>query len=83
MAVYDGAAEVAFGLRSLARQYRLPFLPVMRERFDLLVDRRAYFEEPLQTFFAFCRTPAFLERLGEFDGYDGEGMGRVLFNGGA
>jgi excisionase family DNA binding protein len=81
ISVYEGAADVAFGLESLARQYRLPFVPMMRERFDLLIDRWSWFEEPMQTFLAFCRTEAFRKRLGDHPGYDAEGMGTVLFNG--
>ena len=81
IAVYEGAADVSFGLESLARQYRLPFIPMMRERFDLLVDRWSWFEGPLQTFMAFCRTEAFRKKLGDHPGYDAEGMGTILFNG--
>jgi|TARA_R110001592_G_scaffold330696_1_gene612981 putative molybdopterin biosynthesis protein len=81
IAVYEGAADVAFGLESLARQYRLPFVPMMRERFDLLIDRWSWFEEPLQVFLEFCRTDEFRKRVGEHPGYDAEGMGTILFNG--
>ncbi len=81
MAVYDGTAEAAFGIESLARQYKLTFVPVMRERYDLLIDRRSWFETPLQAFFDFCRTDAFRKRAAEQPGYDIGGMGKILFNG--
>lgn len=81
LAVSDGSADLALGLKSLAKQYRLSFVPVMRERFDLLVDRQAWFEEPMQTFFDFCRSEAFANRVAELDGYDTGGMGKILFNG--
>ncbi len=82
LVVSEGKADVAFGLLGLARQYRLGFVPVMRERFDLLVDRRAWFEPPLQRFVQFCRTPAFRQKAEELQGYDIAGFGRVQFNGG-
>mgnify|MGYP001286773222 CR=1 FL=1 len=81
MSVYEGAADVAFGLQSLAHQYRLAFVPMMRERFDILVDRWSWFEEPMQAFLAFCNSDAFRKRLGDHPGYDAEGMGTILFNG--
>jgi len=81
LAVLEGKAEAAFGLRALAVQYRLGFVPVVRERYDLLVERRAWFEAPLQRLIAFCRSPAFAARLGELPGYDCAGLGRVHFNG--
>jgi len=81
LAVSDGSGDVALGLKSLAKQYRLSFVPVMRERFDLLVDRRAWFDEPMQRFFDFCASDNFKKRVAELGGYDTQGMGTVLFNG--
>lgn len=81
LAVSDGSGDVTLGLKSLAKQYRLSFLPVMRERFDLLVDRRAWFEDPMQRFFDFCASDAFKKRVTELGGYDTDGMGKIAFNG--
>lgn len=81
LAVVEGKADAAFGLQGLARQYRLGFVPMIRERFDLLVDRRAWFEPPLQALFDFCRSEGFHRKAQEFEGYDVSGFGRVHFNG--
>ncbi len=81
LAVVEGKAEATFGLAVLAAQYRLSFLPVVEERFDLLVDRRAWFDPPMQRFLAFCGSNAFLARAKELDGYDLSGFGTVHFNG--
>ena len=77
LAVLEGKADAAFGLMGLARRHRLAFVPVIRERFDLLVDRRAWFEAPLQRLVAFCGTGAFHEKAVEFHGYDVDGLGSV------
>lgn len=79
--VQDGKADAAFGLESLARQFRLGFVALVDEEYDLLVDRYSWFEEPLQTLFAFCRTPAFAERAESLGGYDIAGLGTVRLNG--
>lgn len=79
--VLEGKADAAFGLKALARQYRLPFVPIIEERFDLLIDRRAFFEPPLQRLFDFCRTDALRTRARELEGYDLSGFGQVHFNG--
>lgn len=81
LAVLEGKANAAFGLETLARQFRLTFVPIIRERFDLLVDRRAWFEPAMQSFLAFCRTKAFSRRLKETAGYEADGLGTVHFNG--
>jgi len=82
LAIVDGHADAAFGLCALAAQYRLPFVPVRTERFDILVDRRAWFEQPMQTFIRFCRSQPFHERAALLHGYDIGGAETVHFNGG-
>jgi excisionase family DNA binding protein len=81
LAVAEGKADATLGLLALARQYRLGFIPVIRERFDLLVDRRSWFEQPLQTLLRFCRSDAFAAKVSELEGYDFSSSGQVRFNG--
>ncbi len=80
LAVREGKADAAFGLETCAHQYGLSFAPVLHERFDLLIDRRAFFEPPMQTFLTFCTSPAFRLRAEEMTGYDISGFGQVRFN---
>lgn len=80
LAVLEGAADVAFGLEALAHQYRLAFVPLVNERFDLLVDRRAWFEPPMQALLAFCESRDFAEKAAAMPGYSVEGRGRIHFN---
>ena len=80
LAVADGKGDAAFGLLCMARQFRLDFVPVTRERFDLVVTRRAYFEPPFQRLVAFCRTDACRHRAEELGGYVLSGQFAVHFN---
>ncbi|MEZ5843819.1 MAG: helix-turn-helix transcriptional regulator [Hyphomicrobiaceae bacterium] len=81
LAVLEGRADVAFGLEALASQLRLAFVPVIQERFDLLVDRRHWFEPPMQALVQFCQRDRFRTRASELKGYDTSGLGTVWFNG--
>lgn len=81
VAVIDGKADAGFGLAGLAQQFRLDFVPVARERYDIVVFRRAYFEEPFQRFLQFCRTAALDAKARDMGGYDVSGLGRVHYNG--
>lgn len=81
LAVLEGKADAAFGLLSVAKQYRLEFIPVVRERFDLLVWRSEWFEEPLQRIMTLCRSGEFAEKAQATAGYDVSGLGTVHFNG--
>lgn len=80
LAVLDGKADAAFGLFGMARQFRLGFVPIARERFDLLIERRAWFEPAIQTFVRFCSSAVFAEKASSLGGYDVSGFGGVWFN---
>ena len=79
-AVASGKADAAPGLEAVARQFGLPFVPTVRERFDLLVDRRAWFEPPMQALFRFARTEPFAAKAADLGGYDVSGLGTVRWN---
>ena len=81
LAVADGKADAGLAVETVARQYRLDFVPLFRERYDLAVWRQAYFEPPLQALLSFARSAAFAERSAELGGYDISGLGTVRYNG--
>jgi molybdate-binding protein len=79
-AVASGQAEAAPGLAAMAKQFGLGFLPTVVERFDLVVDRHAWFEPPFQRLLTFSATPAFAAKAKELGGYDLAGHGKVIWN---
>ncbi|KZD03397.1 helix-turn-helix transcriptional regulator [Oceanibaculum pacificum] len=78
--IADGRADVGIGIEAVARRFRLGFVPLRRERFDLVVQRWAYFEPPLQALFAFTRSPDFVRQAEMLGGYDVGDCGRVIYN---
>jgi molybdate-binding protein len=80
-AVSEGRADVGLGIAAVARQLNLDLVPLTRERYDLLIWRRAYFEPPLQRLLAFCASAAFAAKAENLGGYDASGLGRVHYNG--
>ncbi|MGQ0662526.1 MAG: substrate-binding domain-containing protein [Pseudomonadota bacterium] len=80
LAVLEGKADAGLAVRAAARQFRLDFVPLARERFDLVMRRRDYFEPAVQKLFEFARRAEFAARAAEFGGYDIGGLGRVNFN---
>ncbi len=81
LAVLNGRADVGLGLECVAREHGLGFVPLVRERFDLVIWRRMWFEEPMQRLLAFARTAPFAARAAELGGYDVSGLGRIHYNG--
>lgn len=76
-AVAEGEAEAALGIEAMARRYGLGFVPLTEERFDLLIDRRAYFTPPVQSLLIFARGAAFRAKAESMGGYDVSDLGAV------
>lgn len=81
MMVASGDADVALAIRAVARQLGLEFVPLARERYDLVVGRRDYFEAPFQRLLAFSRSAEFTARAAQLTGYEITGLGTVRYNG--
>ena len=80
LAVADGKADAAFGLEAIAQPYGLHFVPVVEERFDLIVDRSSWFEPPMQRLLAFCSTGEFRGQGDSLAGYDVSVTGEIRWN---
>ena len=76
-AVAAGEADAALGIETAARPYKLAFVPLAEECFDLLIDRRSFFTPPVQKLFEFARTAEFRDKAAALGGYDLAGHGTV------
>ncbi|MDR3514684.1 MAG: helix-turn-helix transcriptional regulator [Azospirillaceae bacterium] len=81
LAIAANRADVGLGLEAAARQFDLNFYPLVVERFDLLIWRKAYFDRQFQMFLKFCGSADFRRKAEELGGYDISGFGTVHFNG--
>lgn len=79
-AILDGKADAGVAVRAVAHHFRLEFVPLRWERFDLALRRRSYFEAPLQRLLSFARSEAFRDRAAELGGYDVAAHGAVIYN---
>jgi putative molybdopterin biosynthesis protein len=76
-AVRSGRADCGIASRSVAHPAGLDFVPLLWERFDLVLRQRDYFLPGPQALFAYLRTPAFREQAAELQGYDVGDTGTV------
>ncbi|GGC61166.1 DNA-binding protein [Siccirubricoccus deserti] len=79
-AVAEGRAEAGFGIRAAAAARGLGFVPLLRERFDLVMDRREYFGQGIQRLLGFTAGAGFRARAERMGGYDIAACGTVAFN---
>lgn len=80
LAIAEGRADCGLGLESLAGQYQLDFMPLVKESFDLLINRRFWFEPTMQKFIKFCNSEAFTTKVQQSVGYQADKMLTVVFN---
>jgi putative molybdopterin biosynthesis protein len=72
-------ADCGIATRSVANAAGLEFVPIVWERFDLVMRQRDYFRPPLQALLAFMRSPAMAARAAELGGYDLKDAGAVRY----
>lgn len=80
LAVLDGEADTGLAVEAAARQLRLDFISLARERYDIVLARRDYFEPAFQKLLDFARGDRFRRRAEELGGYDVSETGKVIFN---
>jgi excisionase family DNA binding protein len=78
--IADGDADCGLAIGAVAKRFGLDFVPLGRERFDIVCRRRDYFEPPLQKLFAFTQTRNFREKAAQLGHYRIEYTGTVRFN---
>src|SRR3954454_22840133 len=80
LAVLDGRADTGLAVRAVARQLRLDFVPLHRERYDLVIRRRDYFEPEMQALLEFARSRDAVAKANDLQGYDLSSFGAVRYN---
>ena len=63
----------------LVFKLNLDFGELEKERFDIIVDRRSFFEENFQILMKYCSSEQFKKLLVKFDGYDMTDFGKFHY----
>jgi molybdate-binding protein len=78
-AIRAGRADCGIATRAVAHAAGLDFIPLLWERFDLVVRQRQFFRASFQKFFSFLKSPEMQRRAAEMGGYDIGDAGSVRF----
>jgi len=74
-AVAEGSADVAVGIGAAARQLDLGFVPLFRERYDLVMSDEVYGTEEAARLLDRLHTREFKRSVSRISGYDSSAMG--------
>ena len=76
--VAGGTADVGLGILAAARALELDFVPLLDERYDLVIPREHYESDLLQPILAIIRGDEFRREVEALGGYDASTMGEVV-----
>lgn len=79
-AIRAGHADAGIATRAVATAADLDFLPLVTERFDILMRQRDSYRPPLRTFFEIVSTPIFATRAAELGGLDVSRAGQIRWS---
>ena len=72
-----GGADAGLGVLAAARALKLDFVPLLQERYDLVIPREHYGSPVLRPVLDVLRDPAFARQVEAMGGYDASRMGQV------
>ena len=78
LAVRSLKADAGIAIEAVARMLGLAFIPLKRERFDLVIRKEAFFLEQTQEFLSFLQAPQFSALAEELGGYETGESGRIV-----
>ncbi len=67
--VSSGMADAAFGVEPAARQFKLDFVPIAKERYMLACRSESLRQAPIQELIGLLKSPEFLNCVGPVPGY--------------
>ncbi|MBN2321661.1 MAG: molybdopterin biosynthesis protein [Acidobacteria bacterium] len=77
MAVASGRADVGLGILASAKALDLDFIPVARERYDLVIPEEFLHDERMELLLEIIRSQLFINQVLELGGYEVEETGTI------
>ena len=77
-AVASGTADVGLGIMAGSRALALDFIPLLKERYDLVIPRPYYESALLDPLLGIIRSPVFQAQVMDLGGYDTSQTGQVI-----
>jgi putative molybdopterin biosynthesis protein len=77
--VLSGRADVGMGIYAAAKALDLDFIPVVQERYDLIIPEKYWEEEMIQALLTVIRSSEYQDAVRAMGGYDMSRTGEVLF----
>ena len=80
LAVLSGEANVGIASVAISKLFGLPFVPVVRESFDMVLPQETFFEKGVQAFIDALNTEKFREKVKPLGNYDFSESGKIIYS---
>jgi molybdate-binding protein len=77
--ILAGRVDAGPGIRPVASLLGLDFIPIRKERYDLLVTRERFFDQGIQYFLSLLHEKEFIQTAKALNGYDISISGKMIF----
>ncbi len=79
LAILTDKADAGPGIKSVAKGLGLGFVPICRERFDLLISKERFFDQGIQLFLGLLKEKVFKKAAEDLGGYDLSISGTMVY----
>lgn len=73
-------ADVGIATIAISKLLGLPFIPIIQESFDMILDQSTYFQRGIQAFIEVLNSEEFRNRVGQLGNYDFKDSGKILYS---
>jgi len=78
VAVLSGTADAGLGIYAAARALGLDFIPVVTEKYELVIPERHFMSEKIQVLLEIIQSRGFRKRVADLGGYSTEHTGQIV-----
>ncbi|MBM4338198.1 MAG: helix-turn-helix domain-containing protein [Deltaproteobacteria bacterium] len=80
LSILSKEADVGIATIAVSKLFGLPFIPITRERFDMILDKATFFEKGVQAFIEILHSEEFRGRVVRLGNYDFGNSGKILYS---
>jgi putative molybdopterin biosynthesis protein len=80
LSILSKEADAGIATIAVSKLFGLPFTPITRERFDMILDKSTFFEKGVQAFMEILHSEEFRNRVARLGNYDFGNSGKILYS---
>jgi putative molybdopterin biosynthesis protein len=80
LSIVSGEADIGIATAAVSDMLGLPFIPITRECFDMVLSRETFFDKSVQAFMEVLNSAEFQKRVGKLGSYDFRHASKIVYS---